>query len=359
MIDHRPLPPPRPTTITRLETIQGLFDPRPLERILGPITAIDRQPVGSLGFSGSTHDRLAVQLRSGNRCSLVVKHVHLERAWTAYRTGDAFGREAALLGERQLRGIWEVFSCPYLAYAVQDGEAGLLMVDLVESLLPDVDAPLSPREEDTLLSALAAMHARYWEAEALDLPWLTRPAQCFTVLGPRAGEEESSRAAPHPIFELVARGWRIGLSRMPDSTRERLQRPVDDLLSEFADLPSTIVHGDAKVANFALLREGRVAAFDWAWIGAGPCTIDLGWYLAVNSGRLARPKEEVIARYRSFLEVELGRRLPDELWERLVRFGTLCAATMLLWEKALGLEPGSPGAIQEWDWWIERLSESG
>lgn len=343
-------------TIIEFETISALADSEALEPLLGPISAIHRLPLGELGFSGSTHERLQLQLRSGDRRSLVLKRVHLGRTWTAYRTGDVRGREAALLGERRLHGIWEVFSCPYLAYAVEDGEIGLLMDDLSESLLPDVDAPLAETEEDRLLTALATMHARYWNADVLELPWLTSPSQLFTVLGPKAGEEEASRAQSHPLFDLVARGWAIALSRMPDALAERLLRPPDELLAEFVDLPGTIVHGDAKVANFALLTNGGVAAFDWGWIGAGPCTLDLGWYLAVNAGRLARPKADVIERYRTLLETQLPDRLSDGLWERLLRVGILVAASMLLWEKALATESGSRAAREEWAWWIDRLS---
>ncbi len=49
------------------------------------------------------------------------------------------------------------------------------------------------------------------------------------------------------------------------------------------------------MANFAFLPDGRGAAFDWTNLGAAPATLDLGWYLAVNSTRLARGKDAFIA----------------------------------------------------------------
>jgi len=114
-------------------------------------------------------------------------------------------------------------------------------------------------------------------------------------------------------------------------------------------------HGDTKVANFAIDREGRVIAFDWEWIGTGPATLDLGFYLAINAGRLARPKEAVISRYREFLEVALGFRLPNELWQGLRSIGILFGGVSLLWAKGLALESGAPKALAEWDWWAEQL----
>jgi aminoglycoside phosphotransferase (APT) family kinase protein len=136
-----------------------------------------------------------------------------------------------------------------------------------------------------------------------------------------------------------------------------LQTDADELVGRCAaGLPRTLLHGDAKVANFALLPTG-VAALDWSWVGAGPCTLDLGWYLAVNAGRLARPKPAVIGRYRVFLEAALESRLADEQWSRLVAFGVLAGARLLLWEKALVMQSGSARATAEWKWWLQALEQ--
>jgi hypothetical protein len=96
---------------------------------------------------------------------------------------------------------------------------------------------------------------------------------------------------------------------------------------------------------------------DWSWVGAGPCTLDLGWYLAVNAGRLARPQEAVIRRYREMLELALGGELADGQWSRLVAFGVLAGARLLLWEKALAVQSGSARARVEWSWWLHALEQ--
>ena len=322
-------------------TTQALTDSAWLCDVLGPVDSIESLPLRTVGYSGSTHQRLQVRLASGAVRGLVVKRVLLSRDWTVYRTGDTRGREAALLGEPSLQGIWEVFACPYLAYAVQDGEIGLLMEDLTDSLLPDVDVPLLEAEEDRVLSALATMHARHWNASSLDIGWLTSPQHLLEVLGPFSGEEESARGASHPLFESVARGWRMAFDVAPSAIGDTLRRPAEAWSREWLGLPRTLIHGDAKVANFAFLADGGIAAFDWAWVGAGPCSLDLGWYLAVNSERLAGPKEEVIERYRGFLEACLDHEVPNALWDDLLHAGILCAARMLLWAQALlqGLGP--------------------
>jgi hypothetical protein len=326
-----------------------------LEKLLGPIESIERHSLGTVGYSGATHERIDAQLRSGERRSLVCKRVCLAADLTAVRTGDTRGREAALLGEPALAGVWDVFASPYLACSARDGEIRLLMTDLAEYLLPDVDEPLTEGEEDAIISSLARLHARFWDAEVLAIPWLNPPELQFALLGPSAGAEEAGWPAAPSFRDAVRRGWDVALSRLPAAAADQLRQPAEAFARECATLPRTLLHGDAKVANFALLGDRRVAAFDWALIGAGPCTLDLGWYLAVNAGRLARTKEDVIAHYRALLEAQLGRAIPGETWERLLSAGLLCGAAMGLWEKALAVEAGTPRASAEWDWWVGQL----
>jgi Phosphotransferase enzyme family len=323
--------------------------------VVGPVAGVRRERLTGLGASGSYHERLTVELRSGEERQLMLKHIENDSDFTVYRTGGVVSREVALLSETALNGVWDVFSCPYLAFANHGGSAGLLKADVSEYLLPDVDEPIGVGEEDRLLSALADLHAHYWESDVLTLPWLTSPASLFGLLGPHAAAEENRRASPHQLLQLVARGWAAAFARLPHHIVETLSRPPEALAEVCANLPRTVLHGDTKVANFALLPDGAVVAFDWALMGFGPSTLDLGWYLAVNSGRLARPKEDVIARYRSLLESKLGTAFPGSLWAHMVSVGILYGALMSLWEKALSVEAGAARAADEWRWWVDQL----
>ncbi len=252
----------------------ALVDAAWLGGILGPVAAVERAPLGALGYSGSRHERLAVRLASGELRGLLVKRVRPAEVWTAARSGDAVGREAFLLAEPALAGVWEVFRCPYLAYAVEDGEVGLLMDDLGAHLWPDVDEPLPAADEDVLLGALAALHARFWGSDdALALPWLMPAATYLDVLGPSVVDGPG----PGPLGGLVRDGWLAALARVPAPVRELLTTPAAALAAPWADLPRTLLHGDAKIANFARLPDGATAAFDWALLGAAPVGVELGW----------------------------------------------------------------------------------
>jgi hypothetical protein len=321
----------------RFDRLTDLIDPAALGSLLGPVDSVEVLPFVQLGHSGATFERVHVRLHSGGRTALIIKRIQPALNWTALRTGDGVGREMQLLQAPTLAGVWSAFVNPYVAYAAASGEIALLMEDLSDHVRQDLDvpdqAPIPVQDEDGLLAALASLHALYWQSEATALPWLLQPVVLFSIMGPHAPARPNESLLP--LLQQRGRGWHAALARVPRSVAELLTQPPDVLARRCQDLPPSLLHGDAKIANFAVLPTGRAAAFDWAWVGAGPATLDLGWYLAVNAGRLARPRDAVLARYRHLLEAELGSSLPAVIWEQLVQVGLLCGALMLLWQKAL------------------------
>ena len=231
------------------------------------------------------------------------------------------------------------------------------MDDLAPHLLPDVREPLAEEQEHRILEALATLHARFWDSPALDLPWLTRPHHLFNLIGSRAVDGEATGGLSHPILARAHEGWKAAFAQLPPRLVERLSEPASALAERGAHLPRTLTHGDVKVANFALVPGGRVAAFDWALVGACPVALELGWYLAVNATRLAGTKEQTIVRYRGLLEGALGRALGDVFWADTENQAILAGGAMLLWSKALALESGGARARAEWDWWVARLEK--
>src|SRR6185295_16875956 len=261
--------------------------------------------------------------------------------------------EASLLKTESLLAVWDIFDSPYIAVAAAPGAVGLLMTDLTESLLPDVREPLTDAQERTLLGALARLHARFWDF-APPGSWLMRPAQYFDLLPSSIATSPTSLASLTPqLRDAVPRGWGVALARLPPDAGRLMTMPGPELERHWPELPRTLLHGDVKVANFALPGDGRVSAFDWALVGAGPCTIDVGWYIAVNASRLTASKEDTLRRYRVLLESALGRPLADSLWQRLEEVAIVAGARMLLWSKALAADAQRPGADEEWRWWSD------
>jgi hypothetical protein len=346
------------TRVPRLAHPDDLVDPAALEPIVGAIAGITRAPLTTPGFSGSSHERLTLAMRDGSTRTLVLKRPRPEADWLARRTGDRAGREALLLDEPGLAEVWQAFANPCLAWASARGEIALLMIDLAPHLLPDVREPIAEDHEHRLLAALADMHARFWESPVLDRPWLARPDQLIGILSPAAVEAHVAAGTSIPVLQRAAQGWRIALATLPSRLADWMRETPEQAFAPYAHLPRTLTHGDAKVANFAPLPDGRVAAFDWALVGAGPVAMELAWHLAVNASRLSGTREASIARYRRLLEAALGRALGDAFWRDTESLAVRAGAMMLLWSKALALEAGGDRARAEWNWWVERLEAS-
>ena len=342
------------------DRLESLADSTVLESLLGPLASVRREPLQgqTSGFSNSRHELLHVVRREGPALTLRLKRTHVGEDWLArLMRATPPGREAMLLAEPRLQDAWKAFARPHLAYAVEGSEVALLMEDHSDRCVPDVREPVALETEERLLAAIADLHARFWQAPVLTLSWLTQPEWYADILGPhQAGDEAALRGAPQSIRDGVREGWRDARTLLPAAVTARLTRPAAELWRDWADLPRTLIHGDTKVANFAFLADGRVAAFDWTNLGAAPATLDIGWYLAVNGTRLHRDKDAVIARYRELLEERLGRPLEDALWDRMMDAAVFSGARMLLWSKAIGLREDTPYRREDWAWWVEKLA---
>src|SRR5580765_902947 len=88
--------------------ISDLASPEFLSNLLGEVQSLEREPMTTVGFSGTEFERLRVQLADGSRTTLVLKHIHPEKDATAWRTNGG-AREAQLLAEPALDDVWKVF----------------------------------------------------------------------------------------------------------------------------------------------------------------------------------------------------------------------------------------------------------
>lgn len=320
--------------------------------------SVRQERLATVGYSGATHERIVAELASGETRRFVLKLCDPSRDWIAIRTGDRAGREWQLLAERALDGVWEAFVSPFVAYAVEGGRSGLLMDDLGAHVLPDVREPIALAHEDGLLAAMARLHARFWRSPALSIPWLGRASTTSEFVLPSVlADRVAASLMPPSLRERLRLGWDAALAQVSSRAAAVLRHPAGFFDDAWAELPQTLVHGDVKVANFAPLPAGGVAAFDWALVGTGPATADLGWYLGVNASRLARSKDAVISRYRELLEQQLGAPLPAPLWSRLEDVAILYGARTMLWAKGAQLASGTTAGVTEWRWWAGRLED--
>ncbi|HXS55782.1 MAG TPA: hypothetical protein VN726_06635, partial [Hanamia sp.] len=140
---------------------------------------------------------------------------------------------------------------------------------------------------------------------------------------------------------------------LPADTRDFVLNPPIEKMTE--GLVKTLIHGDSKLANFAIMPGNKMSAFDWTMAASASPACEIGWYITVNASRLARSKEEVMNRYREFLQAELNFAIEDKTWNQMVSVAVLTGAETLLWNKALNLQKNIAGAKEEWNWWVDNL----
>jgi aminoglycoside phosphotransferase (APT) family kinase protein len=293
-------------------------------------------PLDHGGFSGARISRIE---QDGRR--FILKRMRYEDDWIMQRTNDVACREAAFAVSALAQRLPVGVASPSLG-ACHDGDGfGLLMRDLGPYLLPD-DAAVSSQEWERVFTALAALHAAFWDAPLDDVPWCD-PADRLLFLTPDAGKMLRAREMDFG----VADGWKSFAALATNEALELVQRlfaDVTPLTRALESLPNTLVHGDVKIANVALDDE-RVWFFDWSFVSHAPVAADLGWMMAVNSSRLPMSLDEALSRYRGHLANALDEATVAATWERQRAAACISGLLILGW--------GKSGDQEELRWWCD------
>lgn len=308
--------------------------------------ATHREPMKtSDSKSGARFERVVI---GGER--FVVKYLHVDDDWIQRTTGDVACRPVLMWRS----GLLDALPCE-IDHAICGVATGLgrngwgsaiLMRDVSRWLVPEGDAKLPTAQEDAFVDHMAALHAALWEFT--DHVGLLSLENRYLEFNRHLPAIEGGRLSDEAVCALVGRGWDRLSQVAPGAAAvlELLDAPWP-LVAALRPIPRTLVHGDWKCGNLGSLPDGRTVLLDWAVPGEAPGLVDVAWYLAVNSARLSRPKEQLLADYRAALErrgISCG-----EWWDAAVDLCLLGAFCQLGWEKALG----GPGA--ELGWWEERV----
>jgi hypothetical protein len=303
--------------------------------------------VASDGKSGNLLERIQVD---GER--LVVKRLTLAGDWIMRVVGDRvfwpFLAARAGLYERVPDCIDHAIVAMALDGGAPDGVLGVLMRDVGEHLIPEGDTPVTVEQHRDFLTHMAAMHRAYWDWH--DDLGLETMSQRLLPFAPATIAPELTRDDVAVPIAVADEGW----SRLPERCPEMAQLIFalhDDpapLIAALAETPATFLHGDWKMGNLGWHPEGRTILLDWAYLGAGPPTWDLMWYLALNQARLPESKEASIEIYRDAL-ASLGVDL-NGWWDRQLGLAAVAIMVCFAWEKAVGGDA-------ELDWWADRFAQ--
>ena len=298
--------------------------------------------------SGVSFERLMIEGRPH-----VLKQVHIDDDWTM----RSFGETTCIPLEVWRTGLIDVLPerVDHTVVGVAGGlgrdglGAALLMRDASSELLPAGDDPVTVAQHLQLVDDMAALAARTWG-------WLGHPALLpygnrWLPFGEVAMADEAARGWPNEVPVIAAEGWRRFVEHAPAPAREivlGLRHDLAPLVEALAATPTSFLHGDWKMGNLGIGRDGRSVLVDWTYCGPGPVCHELGWYLALNRARLPQSKEDTIAALRAALE---RHGVDTEPWWDAQR--PLCLLGTLVqfgWEKALG-------DVGELHWWCDRATE--
>jgi hypothetical protein len=308
---------------------------------LGPLEHTD-------GKSGAPFERVLI-----DGAPHVLKFVHIDDDWTMrfFHETTCIPLEVWRLGHMDvLPGRIDHTVVGTAGGYGRDGlGAVLLMRDVGSELIPEGDAPVSLEDHLQLLDDLAALAACTWgwRGDPALLPYGNRwlPFRDDDI------EAEEARGFPDVVPRIARDGWDRFREKASADVRDlvlELRRDVTPLVDALVATPSAFLHGDWKMGNLGLGRDGRTILIDWSYCGAGPVCHELGWYLALNRARLPHSKDEAIAAMRSSLERH--GVTTDGWWQTQLDLCLLGTLVQFGWEKALGDE-------HELGWWCDRARE--
>jgi hypothetical protein len=267
----------------------------PLAEVLAThgLSGAAEEPLQTDGWSGARITRLA----RSDGARFVVKRDSLALDWIARETGDVPDlREAALA--HAAPELPAPVRLPHLGVGREDGLVGLLMPDLTGTLLR-WEAPVTERQMDAVLAALAALHAEPWHLQlATTFPW-TDLRQRVLLLTRTAAQRYD--AAGNPVGRRFLDGWDAFDRHAAPAARQLIDGLTADpepLFRALGRLPAAGLHGDLKLGNAGIDGDGTVWLIDWQMTLVAPIAVELGWFLVCNVAGLPVPPDAVLARYR-------------------------------------------------------------
>ena len=271
------------------------LDPAELSAFVAEVTgarAISRTETVQRLWSGYG-EIVRCHLDGGRHASVIVKHVRWPdqaehpRGWATDHSHErkvrSYRVEVEWYEHHAARCAVESRVPVGLAGEVNDGGVVLVLEDLDVAGFSERRQSVDDRELHACVSWLADFHAEFLGA-APDGLW---PTGTYWHLATRPDELDAMPAGP--LKEAAAE--------------------IDGRLA--ASAFQTIVHGDAKLANFCFDPSGeRVAAVDFQYVGRGCGMKDLAYFISscFDEGQCEHRSPEILDRYFELLTEALARR---------------------------------------------------
>jgi hypothetical protein len=295
-------------------------------------------------YSAATLEQ--VELSDGRR--FVLKHLPAEGDWLTRASGRP-DRLRQLWTSGLLDRVSVVVDHAIVDIIEDDGHEVVVMRDVSTELVSG--EAVSPETSRRLLAGLAALHA-FGRSETPQ-PLCPIGAR-YRMFAPRV-HATCDQPGAHPARDLILAGWSLFAERVPADVVAAVFAVHDDasaLTDRLAQYPTTLLHGDAKLANLGLGPAGLIAV-DWGDLtGFGPAEVDVAWYALMNEARLGVAADETFAEYQA---VARHRLHPDAV--DLACIGSLAQMGFKLAGTAVnGKSPElQRRAAASLDWWCHRV----
>jgi hypothetical protein len=292
------------------DSVEEMLAPSSLKRLLGTgVVPLTVTPLESNGFSSNELS----YVRVGER-RLVLKRLRSDD-WLARVSGDDRCRSLAVWRAGLLDRLEPGLRHGIVAGARDGADHALLMRDCSVGLRqPGI--PIAGRRVERMVEALAFMHAQFWGDESLT-DQAYELADVDRLLGmswPRSWPLMESNPA---ALGVVQKGWQALLDLVEPDVRVTIEEVVADpapLVEALMAEPATLLHGDYRLDNVAVMPDESVTAFDWQFAARGPGVMDLAWL--VMSGGVFEFRGWAFDRYRDALVDALRGELDLRRYER-------------------------------------------
>jgi hypothetical protein len=260
----------------------------------GTATVSAIQPIGAeLGFASQV-GRVHLAFDSPTRLlpsSMVAKLAAPRKhdTWNQF-IEEKYGREWLFYSQVGPDAGVRTPVCYFCAHDPVSRRIVLLLEDLGGARFGDAATAWSRRDAETVVDALAGLHARWWNDQKL-AQWAWLPpygdveAQMEKLADRRAVFLERYREEISPGFRHLVTG---------------LGRQHAERLHQLSGHPTTLLHGDVHLDNIAFLDEPAAAPvlFDWQCVAKGQSVVDLALFLTTGSSDGRRTCERaLIERY--------------------------------------------------------------
>jgi hypothetical protein len=181
----------------------------------------------------------------------------------------------------------------------------------------------------------------------------------------------ASLERPGPARDAVAsrilKGWDAFDRHAPAAARDlinSLGEQPQPLLDALAELPSTLIHGDLKLANVGIEPGGTIDLVDWQMVTVAPIAVELGWFLVSNVASLPLEPDDVLARYNAArVDHGPGGRAVAGDWDAQLDCTIIVGLLLRGWRKGADAEGGltfgsGVSAADDLAWWCEQAVEA-